>query len=166
MPKRKTKDTKDTKPAPAKKAKQEDQSEAPQLAPPPKVNKSEASADELIKSWFEKVRYMATDQIQAIFALNENTLKNTVACETLWTRADMGDMFVDIWNDINHGLEDEIDDHSDLVDVMLGVIEEEGVREKLLEMFADAKIDKEKHWNDAGRTLWAGWTNELKFIKL
>ena len=162
MPKRKskdTKDTKDTKVAPTKKAKRED--------PPPKDTKpAPPTADEVIKAWIEKVRYLASDQLQSIFVLSENILKINGSCETLWTRTDMENMFVDIWNDINHGLEDEIDDHSEIVDVMLGVIEENGVREMLLEMFADAGIDKDKHWNEAGRGLWVGWTDQLKFIKL
>ena len=84
----------------------------------------------------------------------------------MWTRTDMENLFIDIWNDVNRGLEDEIDTHSELVDLMLGVIEEKMVREKLLEMATDAGFEKKELWDHAGKMLWNGWTEELKYIKL
>lgn len=177
MPKRKA-SSKDTKTTAIKKSKQDPKVQPkvppevqPEVQPevPPEVPPEappEAPGDKLIKSWFKNIRYLASDQIQSIYMLRDNTNEINAACETLWTRVDMENIFVNIWNDVNNVLEDEIDTHSELLDLMLGVIEERMVREKLLEMIADAGIEKKELWERAGKVLWTGWTEELKYIKL
>lgn len=162
MPKRKSKAS-ETKPAPAKKVKVEPEKQsAKQSAKQPAKRLSD---DEVIDKWFNSVRFLVSDTMVNEFGLTENSEDYNEACTTLWSRLDMSDMFNDIWNNIHHGLEDELDIHSELVDVMLGIVETDGVREKLIKMSKDADLKEDVIWKKAGERLWNGWTEELKFIK-
>lgn len=166
MPKRKSKETETKNSTPAKKVKVE---EAKQQQPPAKKQpppKPQLTADEIIDKWFNSVRFLVSDNVINEFSLNENSQAYNEACTTLWSRLDMSDMFNDIWNNITHGLEDQIDIHSELVDVMLGIVETDCVREKLIKMSKDAGLQEDVIWKKAGQRLWNGWTEELKFIKL
>lgn len=135
----------------------------------PKSKNKKKSKEDLIKDWINTVRYKGNNYLVAEMMITEDAaLVSDIRdkCETLWESVAMEKLFTDMWNGIFHGLEDNMDTESLIVENLLRAIDTGDIREKLLDEGEANGYKKEEYWSFAGQHLWAAWTSELKFISI
>ena len=149
----------------SKKSKNEEQ-EKPE---PEEQSKAQPTTPEqLVKAWLKRFRHAAGDALIMELDLADPATVCEVSneCRELWTRSDMRKLFVDMWHGVTHGLEDNMDTGSMIVDVMLRVVEDKKIRQKLCDDAREAGLSKDQVWTIAGKALLNGWAEELLHIKI